>query len=276
MSGTEYYRQPRGEDFTGNVTVRRSTKQRQSKMALTSPEGRESMTDMGSLLIDSILSQSEEVEIRKMLDIEGKAMGEFLPFTSTQMGGITKGRPSLLMSPIMDRDYRNPSCGELDDDNLELSLLRNNRFAALSGDVDMNLRNNQDSGNIAVSGSEGSKFERSGNNGYGEALHEGDALPGGINKDARPLDDPDTAVEAGVTSTSEGSAGLSKEGMGGDGEEVTGANNAREDDDIGAQVDELNLGQVAVKLRSVDSLLHRLGNKSDELTDTVLGLQQSL
>ena len=84
--------------FTSNVTTRRPPKQT-SKMALPEvgkPSGSTTADSVGSLLMDSILSQSEEDEVYQMLETEGRTFLEPEPLTSTQMGGsLYKEKPTV-------------------------------------------------------------------------------------------------------------------------------------------------------------------------------------
>ena len=131
-------------DSAGNVTVRKSWKHQQHKMA---KQGRfvPGAEKEDSLLIDSILSKSEEAEILGMLEDEGKLQGGFTNFTSTQMNRSLPVRLGLSMSPIMDREYQNPSC--VSDSSQHVSgnwdaYLTNNRFSALIGEEDLHNQRN--------------------------------------------------------------------------------------------------------------------------------------
>ena len=131
---------------SGNVTIRRTVKNQDSKMAVTLPNiaqdhhvHTKNMED--SLFVDSILSQNETEEVERMLEIEGEISriaglgygGRRQGFlTSTQMTRMgTRRASSLILSPIIDASYVNPSCGMSD-----WSLNTNNRFAALTDEVE--------------------------------------------------------------------------------------------------------------------------------------------
>ena len=101
----------KSSEFGGesHVTVRRQTKQRNSKMA--DPSDRhpyvEDGTESNSLFIDSILTQTETDDVIKMLELEGLTMeghtGDY-QFTSTQMGGKEhRWRSYGLVSPILEK-----------------------------------------------------------------------------------------------------------------------------------------------------------------------------
>ena len=262
-----------------NVTVRKPPKQ-QSKMALTftttttagDHEGGES-DRREALLFDSILSQSEENEVRKMLEIEGETMGSVLPFTSTQMGGTHVKRPSLYMSPIMDRDFQNPSCSQLRDGSQLNLLLGNNRFASLEDE--MNLRNEGNTSGLEVS-SPGMKINTDNQahnndniNTAGEALHD-PVLPPGLGEGGQGprADSNDVVGENGDAAKSE-NAGRSN----GDEADSEGSIN-----DVGTAED-LKIGGmdgIADRLVKVDKILGDMGNRSTLLTGLVSGLRESL
>ena len=68
----------------------------------------------GSLFIDSILSQDEVNDVHRMLVMEDELNEDaegYHPISSTQFKHCNK-RPdlSLMMSPILDPSFQNPSC----------------------------------------------------------------------------------------------------------------------------------------------------------------------
>ena len=119
-----------------NVTTRRATKAHREKMAsaLSVSKG---MREYDSLVLDSILTQSEKSDVMKMLELEGENhYDEHYSFASTQMGIPRSNRPALSMSPISSQH----------DAMSEDSVLFYNRFAVLAGKEE--LKSNVNSGQI--------------------------------------------------------------------------------------------------------------------------------
>ena len=93
-----------------------------------------------SLCVDSILSKSEMEEIQEMLASEDRSIGgrkdsgiQFMTLTQMNGGKGEEGpKPSILMSPIIDANYQNPSCAER-----RSYFSTNNRFSLLAGDLDL-------------------------------------------------------------------------------------------------------------------------------------------
>ena len=95
-----------GEDNSLNVTIRRTSKASNTKMAGLS------IYDLGigigaeedSLFVDSILSQTETEEVEKMLQLEGMITDDYGSsdqVTSTQMTREGKWNTSMMLSPIL-------------------------------------------------------------------------------------------------------------------------------------------------------------------------------
>ena len=129
---------PRSNVLEPNVTTRRPSKLQKTNMAAYD-RSCDIGGGSGSLLIDSILSQAEESEVNRMLELEGEVMDDLYPITSTQMitGGL-KTR-SVLLSPITDRTYQNSSERQSGTPNSWLST--NNRFSPLLQDTELNNKN---------------------------------------------------------------------------------------------------------------------------------------
>ena len=259
----------------GNVTVRKTSKQL-SKMALTLPVAADDVRGESerreTLLFDSILSQSEESEVRKMLEIEGEAMGSVLPFTSTQMGGIHTKRPSLLMSPIMDKSYQNPSCSRMHDDSQVNLLLGNNRFAPLDDEVTLRNVFNQN-GRAASPNGEKIKAESQPleDATTGGTLHDPVLPPSAVEAGPQPGADLD-AAEKDVADGD--NAGHSKEGGGDD--DIEDSDDGVDKVDEGMQNQKSGSNHITTRLAEVDKLLGDLGNRSTILTNLVGGLRESL
>ena len=126
-----------------NITSSRGAKSGSCMMA---DFNRPHMGLQDSLCVDSILSKSEMEEVREMLASEDRSTGgrkesrlQFM--TSTQMqrgygkdeGGLELASPSILMLPIMDPKYQNPSCV-----GRRSYVTTNNRFSILANDLDFN------------------------------------------------------------------------------------------------------------------------------------------
>ena len=108
-------------DYTDNNVTQRRGPKKHSKMELAHNVTRDHCSVSGdtkydSLLIDSILSRTEEEEVLKMLTIEGEMQDRFSGFTSTQMNRGRSAKLALSMSLIMSDSYQNPSCGGNDGD----------------------------------------------------------------------------------------------------------------------------------------------------------------
>ena len=252
-----------------NVTVRRPPKQhsKMAQTALTTTNGayQEPNNDHESALYDSILSQSEETEVRKMLEIEGEIMGSILPFTSTQMGGLHKRRPSILMSPIMDRAYQNPSCNQLNDDAEINFLLGNNRFAPLEDEMTLrNEINTQEMGSTIAMDNNNSSSQGTTT---GKALH--DLIPSNGTGGGGPQQraGPDTVVKEVSDAVPVSEPGLSKE---------IGEEGSDTDEAFSEHSADMNPTHIAAKFAKVDELLDTLGNKSTSLTGMVSDLRESL
>ena len=259
-----------------NVTTRRQSKSQTTNMAsLTS---RRDGDDGGSILIDSILTQTEECEIRKMLDLEEDLMGSELPFSSTQMGGTAGRKTTFHMSPIMRREYHNPSCnGQGSEERGALDI--SNRFGIFNSETyreEINTLDNRGGQNIGeireIGAPNNINVDSKLTPATGGTLH--DLGPGDAAEEPgdRALDDTDTAALTGSGEVDGVRAGLSKE---------AGGENQREgesdsNEDGGAEDEVTNLDQVTAKLGQVDKLLSTLGNKSVELNDTVIALRESL
>ena len=258
-----------------NITTRGPPKQ--SKMASLTPAHTEGCREGGSLLIDSILSQNEEEDIRRMLEIEGDIMGDVLPFTSTQMGSIFRRRPSLYLSPIMSREFQNPTCGSRDKSDgpreLGFSLPLNNRFEPMTNMEellnDANLTRSKGTCNT-----EGQNKETEGDVTISSTLTAARALHGqgtfhdadrGVLTEHWALDAPDNDRAGDAESGEDSDAGLSKGVKGEEGEQPKGEERG--------DVDPVRVGERFVK---VDKILGELGNRSKELTITVVELRTSL
>ena len=124
-------------EIQGNVTVRRLVETCPDKMATTSGHYSKGkgfgIADDSLLFMDSILSQNEMEDIKRMLEDDDKPHDDSDNsdnFTSTQMNrGLPKTRSLLSLSPIR------PDGG--------VSLLHGNRFAAFAENDLMNCVNNK-------------------------------------------------------------------------------------------------------------------------------------
>ena len=277
-----------------NVTTRKPPKQT-SKMATMSEYARPSGMEGGSLLlIDSILSKAEESEVSKMLEMEGEVMDDLYPVTSTQM--VTCGnrwsKRSPLMSPIMSKDYQNPSCSDMHNASW-LSL--SNRFGALNDEEELQNRRNTGVGKVENLTHEGNEREKDVQgvdlDTAGRALHDGSLGTAG----ASALRDLVSGLEDGgtvgrVTDENGQDRALHNDGSYGEdvgvkdvGEEDEGADEedtdsapGEGDDSETAEISKEELKKVSRRLESVDRVLSLLGSKSDILVETVEGLKDSL
>ena len=202
-----------------------------------------------------------------MLEIEGETMGSILPFTSTQMGGVHPRRPSLFMSPIMDKEYQNPSCSRVHSDSEVNLLLGNNRFALLDDEVklcnDLNKYNGKDSPRCDKVDTSNQSLEIVPTGG---TLH--DPVPPAEAEvgDAQPA--------AGSVGADDGeNAGHSKGGVR---EGVADGSGDDECDTGEGQTKKPDPNHVTARLAEVDKMLGELGNKSTILTNLVCGLRESL
>ena len=103
--------------------------------------------EQASLFVDSILSQAETEEVEHMLALESEATGGMFNFSGRQIGFFTSTQMKrderqmraspLLMSPIMDPRFQNPSCR-----NEARVFSDNNRFSILEDDVEVINREN--------------------------------------------------------------------------------------------------------------------------------------
>ena len=269
-----------------NITIRRQPKQ--TKMAERAPGYNGGVGEGTSLLIDSFLSQNEEDDIGKMLAIEGDIMGDYLPFTSTQMGGFIPKRSSLFMSPIMDKNYENPACAKRrglvgEHDSLPLS----NRFspmncleellndANLSRDRMGGEENKEKEGTEESDGNEVAEDN-------GRTLHGADTIHDGTratNVGVRPQDSL-TGIRSedrsgGEAEVAKLDAGLSKEQH--DEMRKKGDDKNEGDEDDGeAERDRDDKCPIEERFQKVDTILGELGTRCKELTNTVDELRLSL
>ena len=272
-----------------NVTTRRQPKPDRLKMAAAVTSTRNANTAIEeSLLIDSILSQTEESEVRRMLEIEGESMGRYFPFTSTQMGGRVPKKTSLYMSPIWSKDYENPSCqssrNELPDTVNSESPVLANRFGILNNEDFMNKVNVTGYNSVELRSKvkigEGEETKEASDT-DGRALHLAghEDVPGcATAKDPNESgDDPDDVTSGNQRAEREDSAGLSKEPN----ENDQPGSDCNDEDGDGegsgtTATGVLDMFQISAKLGKVDSILSTLGNKSTALSNLVADLKTSL
>ena len=282
-----------------NVTTRRVGGKKPSKMASTlSHDLAPERYIGGSILLDSILSQAEETEVNKMLEMEGEVMDDLFPITSTQMITHGQSRKDISLSPILRHDYENPSCqGTREKLWLEVS----NRFAPLGENEDSTVLENFINHELSCGLYKGTKVaegrdEQGGIvNNKGEAnldVTAGRALHGPLTSDARSVVESDPAtgrpVEVGteVTRALHNNAEIRDEagsemeiGTASDPKNEEGGESGSEDGDARPE-DVINMSKelrrMTVRVSLMDKLLSDVGDKSDELTVKVGELQASL
>ena len=299
----------KGSEPRPNITTRRLPKRlgtSNTKMAYNDGTHWRGMGETSdSILIDSILSKSEEDDVMRMLTTEGAMQEEFngTNITSTQMNYRRPAGLALSMSPIMSDAYQNPSCrdreNESDIEGLGALLSVSNRFAPLQVEEALtNVRNNNKNG----VGGEGIVCKGEVNN-TGRALHDldhqdatrvgedGALLTGevtnvdkiaGLSKQVKSNDKSDEEKEKNPTvdeTVNVGEPGIPPSEGESDESELRGGQEGtegeREGDDQ-SKTQTRDIKKMEDKLIKVDGILYELGTKSSVLTETVKSLRTSL